>query len=476
MIAALLSAAALGLGSGSAAVSPVAPPPVVEALADRVPAPAGAVPAGRPGRVRRALRARKWNHDGGCPDERLAGLGKILPASLGRRDGRYGARLAGPLYRRCARSGKMFAPPDFTRPLDDRNATGAEGFFLRYTGLATGAPNGPWPAHYEYVPGRYVAYWFFYAQSQPVKVGEGVIERVVSSRWLDTLGTHQGDWEHVTIRLDGEQPVEVAFYPHGSPRIVPWSAVEKDAGRPVVYAAQVSPPMPRRAASAASAAASATSAASSTRPAADAAGTRARRSRMRRRSRGSASAAAGRARTVVPRRRRRRPPARPRDSSARRRGRPRSRRTPGARSRARCASSSSTTVPQVAQRFRQALQELGHEPLAVVSARHAPDRLTPVRAEQLSGMFEHAAAGLDILFPADAGRSRVSSRPTSRISCSAPAIRGRCPRRRSPSRSSARSTRTRRCSLGIAARFRSPGRPHGRPRVGDHMATAWTTS
>ena len=238
MIAALLAAAALGLASGPAAVSPAAPPPVVEALAPIVYLhPQERYLPGAPDAFV-ALSELKWNHDGGCPDEGLAGLGKIVPASLGRRDGRYRARRSGPLYLRCARSGKTFVPPDFTRPLDDRNATGAEGFFLRYAGPATGAPNGPWPVHYEYVPGRYVAYWFFYAQSQPVKVGEGVIERVVSSRWLDTLGTHQGDWEHVTIRLDGEQPVEVAFYSHGSPRIVPWSAVEKDAGRPVVYAAQ----------------------------------------------------------------------------------------------------------------------------------------------------------------------------------------------------------------------------------------------
>jgi hypothetical protein len=226
------------LSAGLLAAAPAPTPPVVEALAPIVylhpeerylPTSADAFIA---------LSELKWNHDGGCPDERLAPLAKIVPASLARRDGRYDARKAAPAYRRCGRSGRTYAPADFTRPLDDRNATGAEGFFMRYTGSASGVAAGPWPVDYEYVPGRYVAYWLFYAQSQPVKVGEGVIQRVVSSRWLDTLGTHQGDWEHVTIRLSGDEPVEMAFYSHGSPRVVPWSAVEKDAGRPVVYSAQ----------------------------------------------------------------------------------------------------------------------------------------------------------------------------------------------------------------------------------------------
>ena len=233
MLAALVSAALLAV---PAAAAPT--PTVVEALAPVVylhpeerlfpVAPDAFV----------TLSDLKWNHDGGCPDRTLAGVAKIVPASLGRRDGRYTGRKAGPTYRRCARTGPSYAPPDFTRPLDDRNVTGDEGFFLRYTGPAAGSTAGPWPVHYEHVPGRYVAYWFFYAESRPVKVGEGVIERVVASRWLDTLGTHQGDWEHVTIRLDGEQPVEVAFYSHGSPRILPWSAVEKEGGRLVVYAAK----------------------------------------------------------------------------------------------------------------------------------------------------------------------------------------------------------------------------------------------
>jgi hypothetical protein len=229
---------AVTLAALSLAAAPAAAPPVVEALAPVVYLhPQERFLPMSPDQFV-TLSELKWNHDGGCPDETLASLGKVVPTALGHREGRYGARKAGPTYRRCARSGPTYAPPDFTRPLDDRNVTGGEGFFLRYAGPAAGTTAGPWPVHYEYVPGRYVAYWFFFAQSQPVKVGDGVISRVVSSRWLDTLGTHQGDWEHVTIRLRGDEPVEVAFYSHGSPRILQWSEVEQDGGRPVVYAAQ----------------------------------------------------------------------------------------------------------------------------------------------------------------------------------------------------------------------------------------------
>ena len=186
-----------------------------------------------------ALSELKWNHDGGCSDDRLARVGRIAPASLARGDGRYRGRKAKSLRSSCSRTGRTYAPPEFTRPLDDRNTTGAEGFFLRYTGPAAGTASGPWPVLYEYVPGKYVAYWLFYAQSRPVKVASSVIRRVGASRFLDTVGGHQGDWEHVTIRLDAiEQPLEVAFYSHGAPRIRPWTEVEQEDGRPVVYVAR----------------------------------------------------------------------------------------------------------------------------------------------------------------------------------------------------------------------------------------------
>jgi methionyl-tRNA formyltransferase len=59
-----------------------------------------------------------------------------------------------------------------------------------------------------------------------------------------------------------------------------------------------------------------------------------------------------------------------------------------------------TTVPPVAHAFVPALRELGHEPVAIVSARYRPDRLTANRRAHLHEMVESAPAELDVLFPA----------------------------------------------------------------------------
>ena len=186
-----------------------------------------------------ALSELKWNHDEGCRDARFAAVGRVAVASLGGADARYTGRTARSLRRRCARAGPTYGAADFTRPLDDRSATGDEGFFLRHTGSREGTVTRPWPAFYEYVPGRYVAYWFFYAASNPVKAPSTVLEKLRASRLIDTLGGHQGDWEHITIRLDGrDRPTAVAFYSHGAPRVVRWADLEREDGRPVVYAAQ----------------------------------------------------------------------------------------------------------------------------------------------------------------------------------------------------------------------------------------------
>ena len=179
----------------------------------------------------------RWNHDGGCPDERLAGRGAIVHASLGHRDGRYRARKADNALRRCRRVGRTFEPADHTRPFDDGSATGQEGFFLRHLGPPGGTRVGPWPVLHEHVPGKWIVYWFFYARSAPVKVTVPVPTKL-ASRWIDTLGRHEGDWEHIAVRLRGETPVEVAFYSHGRARVVPWASVRKEGGRPVVFVAQ----------------------------------------------------------------------------------------------------------------------------------------------------------------------------------------------------------------------------------------------
>lgn len=59
-----------------------------------------------------------------------------------------------------------------------------------------------------------------------------------------------------------------------------------------------------------------------------------------------------------------------------------------------------TTVAQVAQHYVAALCDLGHEPVAVVAARHRPEELTETRRAHLHELVESAPAGLDVLLPA----------------------------------------------------------------------------
>jgi hypothetical protein len=73
---------------------------------------------------------------------------------------------------------------------------------------------------YRIVPGQWLTYWFFYAYSD----SEGTVN-------------HQGDWERITIQLDGDnRPVRVAFHGHGGHCLSEWSVVDKAAGtHPIVY-------------------------------------------------------------------------------------------------------------------------------------------------------------------------------------------------------------------------------------------------
>lgn len=87
------------------------------------------------------------------------------------------------------------------------------------------------PVYFEYVPGQYITYWFFYGYNfspGPRRFPLGNITRGYD---------HQGDWERVSIQLDGNVPMGVAFYTHSKSCWVSWSAVERQSGRPVVYSA-----------------------------------------------------------------------------------------------------------------------------------------------------------------------------------------------------------------------------------------------
>ena len=52
---------------------------------------------------------------------------------------------------------------------------------------------------------------------------------------------HEGDWERITVYLDGKgdaaKPASVGFYRHATNSYKPWDTIEKDEGHPVVYCA-----------------------------------------------------------------------------------------------------------------------------------------------------------------------------------------------------------------------------------------------
>ncbi|WP_177232145.1 thrombospondin type 3 repeat-containing protein [Agromyces sp. CF514] len=116
----------------------------------------------------------------------------------------------------------------------------AEGFYLDLTdsaldsGILAGATDlevesGGVPVYTQYVPGSYIAYWFFFPNSVPGSGAAGVAGI-----------KHQGDWEHIVVRLDTEnEPLAVEYFFHHWSHVVPWGEVTKLGGtHPHVYAAE----------------------------------------------------------------------------------------------------------------------------------------------------------------------------------------------------------------------------------------------
>jgi hypothetical protein len=169
-----------------------------------------------------------WRDAGSrCADALFETRGAINPRRLG--SGNYfRTRQASIECKRPYRQG--FRSSDLTRPFDSRSATGDDGFYLSHAGSNRGGSE-PWPVYVQYKPDRWLTYWFFYAFSRPYKVG------AIPKPLRSLFGRHQGDWEQIAIRLEGGQPTEVAYYAHGSPRIVPWSKATDGGERPLVAVA-----------------------------------------------------------------------------------------------------------------------------------------------------------------------------------------------------------------------------------------------
>jgi hypothetical protein len=168
-----------------------------------------------------------WWHDYDC------GSCRDLVAGAGEVDARRLRRLGDSPYRWHAYStDRWFSAIQYTRPLgtesDRAGLSRYEGFSLDLpnTALARGgqADLTQDAVFWEYVPGRFVTYWFFYPYNDGV------------------LGfNHEGDWEHVAVRLDlSDQPLAVAFFRHRSSctSIRAWGDVLKSGSHPIVFSAK----------------------------------------------------------------------------------------------------------------------------------------------------------------------------------------------------------------------------------------------
>lgn len=90
------------------------------------------------------------------------------------------------------------------------------------------------PAYYEYVPGHYIVYWFFYPFN-------GWTYKIPFKKLIEY---HEGDWEHIVVHLnDTDSASEVAYYQHYcKPKpghsLLLWKDVHKTADtHPQVYSA-----------------------------------------------------------------------------------------------------------------------------------------------------------------------------------------------------------------------------------------------
>ena len=186
------------------------------------------------------LRWSHWNcrdHAVENPDGSDASYGAIDQSRLGAAAGSGAYSHPGNLVQGavCIHGSRDYLANEFTRPRDgssDRVTQGSEGMFLDLRNSAHGGnPNlADDPVYFDYSPGHYVVYWFFYDYNNfsfhlfPEK--------------------HEGDWEHIAVHLDStNHATEVAFFRHGcDPTIVSWSDLSSGAGgslqngtHPVVY-------------------------------------------------------------------------------------------------------------------------------------------------------------------------------------------------------------------------------------------------
>eukprot|EP00485_Elphidium_margaritaceum_P010274 CAMPEP_0202702146 /NCGR_PEP_ID=MMETSP1385-20130828/15171_1 /ASSEMBLY_ACC=CAM_ASM_000861 /TAXON_ID=933848 /ORGANISM="Elphidium margaritaceum" /LENGTH=726 /DNA_ID=CAMNT_0049359735 /DNA_START=77 /DNA_END=2257 /DNA_ORIENTATION=- len=89
-----------------------------------------------------------------------------------------------------------------------------------------------------------VQFWFFHAYNGP---GTARIKSLLfdttthaGNPSMAPLGEHEGDWEHVTLRLSNasHQPEQMCYYQHGDAHWIPFAAAPKAGTQPVVYSSK----------------------------------------------------------------------------------------------------------------------------------------------------------------------------------------------------------------------------------------------
>lgn len=145
----------------------------------------------------------------------------------------------------CAGEGSTYDSNELTRPGETgeerpNDLPLTEGFFLELDdayrfgdpiAATTGKPDGI-PIYFEYEPNRFVTYWILYgASASPVPDPQFYAEA--------TILAHEGDWEHISVRLNERDEATHVFYAsHAEGQELAWAEVPKEEEtHPVVYSA-----------------------------------------------------------------------------------------------------------------------------------------------------------------------------------------------------------------------------------------------
>ena len=161
-----------------------------------------------------------WRHDSGCPSCRIAKKGEVDAAMLGSGGYKHRTRTSPFHWRPCAHTGDEYTSKQPTGP--GRGIVGGEGFYLELDDSSRAGQGITSSVYYDYKQQRYIIYWFFYCNNKK------------------SLDRHEGDWENITVRLNGKnEATEVAYNAHGAPKIYKWGEINHYGGtHPIVYSAK----------------------------------------------------------------------------------------------------------------------------------------------------------------------------------------------------------------------------------------------